>query len=332
MLGRPAHRSLARAARAARAGRARGAARGARAGGRRGDRRRRAGASWRSRPGAADGDAGGARDARSPRARARPGAVLLGPNCLGVFDAGARARARPQRPPARPDRADLPERQPRARARRCWRRGAGLGFSRFVSVGNQADLETAELVARARRARRDRADRRLRRGLPRRARVRRRGAAAARRASRWCCWRSSAPRRRRARVRSHTGALASDGAAIDAACRAAGDRAGATPAGADRPRRRAAARRAAAAGRRVAVLADGGGHGGIAAALLERRRARAAARSATRLRPSCAAGCPPTAAVRNPIDLAGGGEQDIRTLRPHGARAAALGRGRRACC
>ena len=39
--------------------------------------------------GEADGDAGGARDrALAERARAA-GAVLLGPNCLGVFDAAA---------------------------------------------------------------------------------------------------------------------------------------------------------------------------------------------------------------------------------------------------
>ena len=53
------------------------------------------------------------------------------------------------------DRAHLAERQPRARARRCSPRIYGLGFSRFASLGNQADLEAAELVTRVRRARGD---------------------------------------------------------------------------------------------------------------------------------------------------------------------------------
>ena len=63
-------------------------------------------------------------------------------------------------------------------------------------------------------------------------------------------------------VQSHTGALATDGATIDAACRAAGIERVRSPqelvdvaaALLDAPRPR---------GRRVAVVADGGGHGGV---------------------------------------------------------------------
>jgi len=66
-------------------------------------------------------------------------------------------------------------------------------------------------------------------------------------------------------------------------------------------------------GRRIAVLADGGGHGGIAAALAER-----AGLEVPRLSDALAArlreGLPPTAACANPVDLAGGGEQDIRSF------------------
>ena len=64
-------------------------------------------------------------------------------------------------------------------------------------------------------------------------------------------------------------------------------------------------------GRRIAVLGDGGGHGAIAC-------------DAPSARPACelpllsgelAAGwrptLPPTAATGNPVDLAGGGEQDF---------------------
>ena len=64
-----------------------------------------------------------------------------------------------------------------------------------------------------------------------------------------------------------------------------------------------------AGGRRVAVLADGGGHGGVAAR-------RAAPPGSTLPAPvggarrSCASP-PAAAAATNPVDLAGGGEQDV---------------------
>ena len=131
-------------------------------------------------------------------------------------------------------------------------------------------------------------------------------------------------------VRSHTGALASDGAAIDAACRAAGMERVRTPQELiDRPRASCAA--AAPAGRRIAVLADGGGHGGLAAGLahtagLELPVLGPATVAELRLR------LPASAAAANPVDLAGGGEQDIRDVRPrrpHAARPAA--RSTRSC-
>ena len=69
-------------------------------------------------------------------------------------------------------------------------------------------------------------------------------------------------------VASHTGALASDAAAIDAACAAAGIERVRTPAelidAAD-----GLLRAGPLGGRRIAVLSDGGGHGGIAASLVE---------------------------------------------------------------
>ena len=49
--------------------------------------------------GFADGDAGGARD-RALAARARAaGVLLLGPNCMGVFDAGEQLDLASERPP-----------------------------------------------------------------------------------------------------------------------------------------------------------------------------------------------------------------------------------------
>ena len=95
--------------------------------------------------GAADGDAGGARDrALAERARAA-GAVLLGPNCLGVFDAGAEldlvSNDLPRGPIGLISQSGNLALEIGMLAER-----AGLGFSRFVSVGNQADVQIAELV------------------------------------------------------------------------------------------------------------------------------------------------------------------------------------------
>src|SRR5919199_486028 len=208
----------------------------------------------------AGADAGGTADAAlAARVRAA-GAVLLGPNCLGVYDAGAEVEL---------VAAELPP-GPIGLVTQSGNLGlelgllaaeAGLGFSRFVSLGNQADLAATELVA-------DLA------GHPateliavyvedfRDGRAFAAAAHAARAAGKpvvlLAIDRTEATARA---VRSHTGALASDAAAIEAACRAAGIERVRTPQElvdlAD-----ALLRAPAPAGRRVAVLADGGGHGG----------------------------------------------------------------------
>ncbi len=73
------------------------------------------------------------------------GARLLGPNCLGVFDAGAELNVGWSSLPAGPigfvsQSGNLAlELGELARARR-------LGFSRFASLGNQADLDVVDLV------------------------------------------------------------------------------------------------------------------------------------------------------------------------------------------
>ena len=74
------------------------------------------------------------------------GAVLLGPNCLGVFDRDEELDLAPwvEFPPgeigliAQSGNVSLETALLAARE--------GLGFSRFASLGNQADLEAAELV------------------------------------------------------------------------------------------------------------------------------------------------------------------------------------------
>jgi len=110
-------------------------------------------------------------------------------------------------------------------------------------------------------------------------------------------------------ARSHTGALVSDGAVVAAAARAAGVHVVKTPHQMiDLINAQVRAR--PLRGSRIAVVGDGGGHGAVAcdvatAAGLELPRLSDA------LSEALAAQLPDTAATRNPVDLAGGGEQDF---------------------
>jgi acyl-CoA synthetase (NDP forming) len=261
--------------------------------------------------GAADGDAGGARDlAIAARAR-EAGVILLGPNCLGIFDAAAELELVPNDLP-RGSIGLLSQSGNLALEIGVLAEAAGLGFSRFVSLGNQADLEPAELIQelgdhdgteliaiyvedfRDGRAFASAAEAAARAGKP---------------VVLLAVEHSEATARA---VRSHTGALASEGAAIDAACRAAGMHRVNAPQelvdlaqgllGVGPPQ-----------GRRVAVVADGGGHAGIAAGLASVAGLELPALSAG-LRQALRMGLPPIAAVANPIDLAGAGERDLHSF------------------
>ena len=261
--------------------------------------------------GESDDDAGAARDAAIAARAREAGVALLGPNCLGVFDADAELEL-------------VPSPMPKGRIGLISQSGnlalelgilceeVGLGFSRFVSLGNQADIEGADLTREL--ARHDATElialytEDFRDG---RAFAAAAGAAVA--AGKPVVLLTIEHSEAAARaVRSHTGALASDARAIEAACRAAGMERVRTPyelihlaqglLRGGRPR-----------GRRVAVLADGGGHGGIAAALAHDaglELPRLSEGLVTRLRE----GLPPTAACANPVDLAGGAEQDIHSF------------------
>jgi len=255
-----------------------------------------------------DGDAGGALDA-AVAARVRAAGVrLLGPNCLGIFDAGSELELVSD---------DLPHgaigliSQSGNLALEVGTKAAdvGLGFSRFASLGNQADIEASELVETLA----DHPETRLIAVYAEDFRDGRAFAAAAERAVGagkpvllLAIEHTEATARA---VRSHTGALASDGATIDAACRAAGIHRVHSPqelvdvaeALLRLPRPR---------GRRVAVVADGGGHASVAVGLVHAAGLAVPAlsdRLADRLRLLL----PPAAAVANPVDLAGGGEQDV---------------------
>ena len=261
--------------------------------------------------GASDSAATSALDgALAARVRAA-GAVLLGPNCLGVLDNGEGLELAAGPLPDGPiglisQSGNLALELGQLAA------AEGLGFSRFVSLGNQADLDaTAFLLALAEhpatrlialyvedfrdgRAFARAAQEVVRAGKPVVVLAVERGQATTRAA------------------RSHTGALVSDGAAVDAAFRVAGIERVRTP------RElidvaQALLRSARPAGRRLAVLADGGGHGIIAAGL-----AGAAGLELPALGDVTVASLrgllPATAALTNPVDLAGAAEQDPRAF------------------
>jgi acyl-CoA synthetase (NDP forming) len=254
---------------------------------------------------------GGASDlALAARAR-DAGVVLLGPNCLGVFDAGAELELVSNDLPRGPIGL-ISQSGNLALEIGMIAADAGLGFSRFVSVGNQADVQVAELIGNL-------AEHPGTELIAiyvedfRDGRAFAAAAGAATRAGKPVVLLAVEHTEATARaVASHTGALASDGAAIDAACRAAGIERVRAPQAlidvADGLLRAGPMR-----GRRVGVLADGGGHGGIAASLLQGAGLELPL-FGDALAAELRAGLPPTAAVSNPIDLAGGGEQDIRSF------------------
>ena len=257
------------------------------------------------------GTTGEGLDAELARRVRDAGAVLLGPNCLGVYDADSGLELVSNDLPAGTIGL-LSQSGNLALEVGLLAKESGLGFSRFVSLGNQADLEAAELIEAL--AEHDRTE-----AIALYIEDFRDGRAFTRAAARatelgkpvilLTVERHAATERA---VRSHTGALASDTAAIDAACRAAGIERVSTPSELV-DLAQGLIRSAPPRGRRVAVLADGGGHGGIAASL-----ASAAGLELPELGPETVARLraelPPTAACSNPVDLAGGGEQDIRTF------------------
>lgn len=233
------------------------------------------------------------------------GAALVGPNCLGLFDGAAELQLASTPLPAGPvgfvsqsgnvllETALLLE-------------DFGLGFSRAVSIGNQADLGATELVA----ALGEHDGTRVigvycEDFLDGRAFVE-----AARTAGKpvvlLTVGRTDAGRRA---ARSHTGALTSGREAVEAACRAGGIHL------VDTPRALVDAAQALLAphrprGPRIAVIGDGGGYGAIASDLLGERGIELPLLSEP-TRATLRDLLPPTASTANPVDLAGAGEQDV---------------------
>ncbi len=258
--------------------------------------------------GLAELDADGAHIEAEARDRVRRhGALLVGPNCLGVVDTTTRLQLSGELLQAGSiavlsqsgniviDLADL-------------MRERGVGISRFVSLGNQSDLGLVDFMhacvehpgtesvavyvedvvdgrafidaARALRAV----------GKPVVLLAPGRSAGATRGAA------------------SHTGSLTSAAQVVDAACAAAGVHRVETPEQMiDLLVALGSHRRSN--GRRIAILTDGGGHGAVAADALV-----AAGLEVPLLRPALGrqltAALLANSSVDNPVDLAGAGEQD----------------------
>src|SRR3984893_2329194 len=234
------------------------------------------------------------------------GAILVGPNCLGVADTGtdlhvAYSAFAPGSVGLISQSGNL------ALELAVIAKESGLGFSRFVSVGNQADLEVVDLIDA------------LAAHVPTRVicvyvgdfrdgRELARAALKAREAGKPVILLTVGTSRAGARAAlTHTGALVSASAAIDAACAASGMLRVTTPhemidlaQGLLMPH--------LPRGRRVGIVGDGGGHVALAADLAAGNGLDIPVLSAANAA-KVGATLPPAAATSNPVDLAGGGEQ-----------------------
>jgi acetate---CoA ligase (ADP-forming) len=238
------------------------------------------------------------------------GAVLLGPNCLGVYDAAAELNLGSDE--FTPGSIGVISQSGNlALELSLLAADVGLGISRFASLGNQADLEAAELVS----AFAAHGETELVAVYCEDFRDGRAFARAAEAANTdgkpvLLLAGGTSPAGVRA-AQSHTGALVSASVSIDAACRAAGIFRVATPRElVDLAQVLLTGLRPA--GRRLAIVSDGGGSAVVAADL--------AAEEGLELPPlspalsgRLAEAMPPTATTTNPVDFAGAGEQDLRS-------------------
>lgn len=251
------------------------------------------------------GEEGAARErALVERVRAA-GAALVGPNCLGIFD-GASELQLASTPLSAGPVGFVSQSGNVLLEVGLLLEDFGLGFSRAVSIGNQADVGVTELVAALGEHEGTRVigvyceDFRDGRAFVEAART------AGKPVVLLTAGRSAAGARG---ARSHTGALTSGRDAVEAACRAGGIHL------VDTPRALVDAVHALLApyrprGRRLAVIGDGGGYGAIAGDLLEGRGMELPLLS-EQTQASLRELLPPHAPTANPVDLAGAGEQDV---------------------
>ena len=232
---------------------------------------------------------------------------MVGPNCLGIYDAAAELDVGSNA--FTPGSLGIISQSGNLALEVSLLAGEyGIGVSRFTSLGNQADIEAAELVESYAADEHTRVigvyceDFRDGRAF---ARASAAAVAAGKQVVLLAAGGSEAGARAAA---SHTGALASDAAAVEAACRAANILRVATP--------KELVDRALASlspnrphGRRVAIVGDGGGTGVVTADLVTEAGLELPALSgslADRL-----TAISPTIITANPVDLAGAGEVDF---------------------
>lgn len=246
-------------------------------------------------------------DAVAGRVR-QHGAVLLGPNCLGTLDQRSElfliSNDLPDGPVGLISQSGNVAIELGIKAAT-----AGTGFGRFASLGNQADVSAADLVADFAAAPHLKAIALYCEdfGDGRRFLEAAEAAVGAGKPVLVLAVGASAASARAAR--SHTGSLVSGRRAIAAACRAAGIDQVSTP-GELVDLLAGLGSRPAPRGRRVGVLADGGGHGAVAADVLSAAGLVVPALSPA-LTARLAADTGTSGSTANPIDLAGAGEQDV---------------------
>lgn len=255
-------------------------------------------------------EAGKAREAAAAERVRAAGAVLLGPNCLGVYDAAASLDLGSNE--FSPGALGIISQSGNlALELSLLAAEYGIGVSRFASLGNQADIEAAELVEAFAADPNTRVigvyceDFREGRAFARA------GAAAVASGTQVVLLAAGGSEAGARAAASHTGALASDAAAVEAACRAAQILHVATPKElVDRALACLAPHRPQ--GRRVAIIGDGGGTGVVTADLVT-----AAGLELPRLSSELGArlaAIAPSIVTDNPVDLAGAGEQDFRNF------------------
>ncbi|MGH3445534.1 MAG: acetate--CoA ligase family protein [Nocardioidaceae bacterium] len=260
------------------------------------------------------GELGGT-DLHRQRALARRvrscGALLLGPNCLGLLDHTSGLEACIEEFPsgsvALISQSGNIALEVARRMAEC-----GLGISRFVSVGNQADVNVVELLEACSAHEGTDAVAIYCEGFGD-GRAFAQAAATAVRNGKPVVLLSVGSSTASARgAASHTGALVSPDRVVQAACHAAGVDVVSSPtelvevlqAVTWRPR---------ISGNRVAVLADGGGHGSVAGDLLDANGLQVPVLSQD-LQQRLGERLPAQAGLSNPIDVAGAGERDLHSF------------------
>ncbi len=236
----------------------------------------------------------------------RAGAVLLGPNCMGVYDGAAGLDLASS--DFEPGPIGLVSQSGNlALEVSLLAADVGLGISRFASLGNQADLEAGELVTSL-------IDHEPTRVIALYCEDFRDGRAFARAALEAVeagkpviLLTVGAGEVGAQAARSHTGALVSNETAVEAACRAAG------MVRVRSPRElidlaQAELARVRPRGRRVVIVGDGGGHGIVASDVASAEGLDLPPLS-DELQGRIAPHLPDAAPTRNPVDFAGAGEQ-----------------------